>query len=57
MRKILNVMLLIPLLGALGCAAAAITTPPVMVAPADPAGAMGLDVYARARAMGQAVPA
>lgn len=56
MRKVLNAVLLFPLLGTIGCAAAAITTPPVMVAPTNPAGAMGLDIYAGARAAGQAVP-
>lgn len=38
------------------CATAEITTPPVMVVPNDPAGAVGLDVYARDRARGNPVP-
>lgn len=39
-----------------GCSAADITKPPILVTPKDPTSAAGIDIYARARSMGQAVP-
>ena len=40
----------------LGCAAAEIKTPPITITPKDKAGAVGVDVYARARSQGNPVP-
>ena len=40
-----------------GCSAADVMTAPIMVNPKNAASALGIDVYAQARSMGQAVPA
>lgn len=40
----------------MGCSQAQINTPPISVTPNDPAGAVGVDVYARARSQGNPVP-
>lgn len=40
----------------MGCAQAQIDTPPIPVTPNDQAGAVGVDVYARARSQGNPVP-
>ena len=47
---------LLSFLALLGCAGAEISTPPVTVTPKDPRGAVGVDVYAKARAQGNPVP-
>lgn len=49
-------MMLLGTLGLLGCATAEIKTPPVQIVPNDRAGAVGVDVYARARSRGNPVP-
>jgi hypothetical protein len=40
----------------LGCVGAEITTPPITITPKDRAGAVGVDVYAKARSQGNPVP-
>lgn len=52
-RRLLVLGLTLPLLA---CEGAEITTPPVMITAKNPAGAVGIDVYARARARGNPVP-
>ncbi len=46
----------VALLALMGCATADIQTPPVTVKPNDARGAVGVDVYARARSQGNPVP-
>lgn len=53
MKKLVG---LVALLALVGCANAEIKTPPVTVKPNDPRGAVGVDVYARARSQGNPVP-
>jgi len=47
--------LILPLM-LMGCAQAQINTPPISVTPNDRAGAVGVDVYARARSQGNPAP-
>ncbi|WP_226782084.1 hypothetical protein [Oceaniglobus trochenteri] len=49
-------LIALALLSLAACEAADVTTPPIMVTPKNPAGAVGIDVYARDRARGNPVP-
>lgn len=56
MSKLSTYALLFASLVISGCVGAEITSPPVMVTPKNPRGAVGIDVYAGDRARGNPVP-
>lgn len=49
-------LLFLGMIALAGCETAEITTPPISVQPKTPSQAVGIDVYARARAQGNPVP-